>query len=255
MFPSSTTRPNRPAFTSIKTGIQYKAPEVFNQLIHKGEMPVTIGVFAASGRSALVSRGQAIGATRALLNTTPRPTTTSGFLIEELLPAVEQPQNIRSGGRSVSSHDGNDRCIAGASSGAICAFTAAWERPDAFRRVFSTVGSYADFRGGDCYPMLIRKCEPKPLRVFLQDGSGDLNIFGGDWWMVNQTMERALVFSGYEVNHAWDDLGHNTDGATAIFPDAMRWLWKDWPAPIKPACGLASIAGNRPSRRTLEAGH
>ncbi len=145
-------------------------------------------------------------------------------------------------GRSIRfSHDGNDRCIAGASSGAICAFTAAWERPDAFRRVFSTVGTYVDFRGGNCYPMLIRKCEPKPLRIFLQDGSADLNNYGGDWWMANQTMQRALAFAGYEVNHAWGDGGHNTDQGTSIFPDAMRWLWKDWPAAIKAGSGSAQL--------------
>ena len=91
------------------------------------------------------------------------------FLIEELLPAVEQLATAD--GRPIElSHDGNDRCIAGASSGAICAFTVAWERPDAFRRVFSTIGTYVALRGGNCYPTLIRKSDPKPLRVFLEDG-------------------------------------------------------------------------------------
>ena len=92
--------------------------------------------------------------------------------------------------------EGNDRAIGGASSGAICAFTAAWERPDSFRRVFSAIGTYVGLRGGNVYPTLIRKFEPKPIRVFLQDGSADLNIYGGDWWMANQEMERALTFAG-----------------------------------------------------------
>jgi sugar lactone lactonase YvrE len=82
------------------------------------------------------------------------------------------------------------------------------------------------------YPALIRRYEPKPIRVFLQDGSGDLNIYGGDWWMANQTMERALVFAGYEVEHAWGDGGHTGKHATTIFPDALRWLWKDWPKAV-----------------------
>ncbi len=137
------------------------------------------------------------------------------------------------------SRDPNDRAIAGASSGAICAFTVAWERPDAFRRVFSTIGTYVGLRGGDCYPTLIRKTEPKPLRVFLQDGSTDLNNYGGDWWMANQTMERALIFSGYQVNHAWGDGGHSTSTmaprSSSRMP--MRWLWKDWPDPPKTGAG------------------
>ena len=113
------------------------------------------------------------------------------FLLDELLPEVEK--KTTADGRPIRlSRDGNDRCIAGASSGAICAFTAAWERPDAFRRVFSAIGTYVGLRGGNVYPTLIRKYEPKPIRIFLQDGSSDLNIYGGDWWMANQEMERAL---------------------------------------------------------------
>src|SRR5438034_434253 len=154
------------------------------------------------------------------------------FLLEELLPEVEKKKTAD--GRPIRlSKNGNDRCIGGASSGAICAFTAAWERPDAFRRVFSAIGTYVGLRGGDRYPTLIRKYEPRGLRVFLQDGANDLNIYGGDWWMANQMMERALAFSGYEVQHAWGEGGHSGNHGTAIFPDVMRWLWKDWPQPVK----------------------
>jgi sugar lactone lactonase YvrE len=98
--------------------------------------------------------------------------------------------------------------------------------------LFSSIGTYVDLRGGMRYPTLIRKYEPKPIRIFMQDGSSDLNIYGGDWWMVNQTMERALTFAGYEVQHAWGDGGHTENQAKALFPDAMRWLWKDWPKPV-----------------------
>ena len=90
-----------------------------------------------------------------------------------------------------------------------------------------------DCAAGIVYPTLIRKYEPKPLRIFLQDGSNDLNIYAGDWWMANQTMERALTFAGYEVKHVWGEGGHSGKHGTAIFPDAMRWLWKDWPQPVK----------------------
>ena len=138
-------------------------------------------------------------------------------MLEELLPEVEQ--KTTDDGRAIKlSKNGNDRAIGGASSGAICAFTAAWERPDAFRRVFSAIGTYVGLRGGNEYPTLIRKFEPKPIRVFLQDGSADLNIYGGDWWMANQEMERALIFAGYEVNHDWGTGGHNGEHAHANLP-------------------------------------
>ncbi|HEX4850821.1 MAG TPA: SMP-30/gluconolactonase/LRE family protein, partial [Puia sp.] len=152
-------------------------------------------------------------------------------LLDEIFPEVEKLKT--SDGRPIHlSKNGNDRAIGGSSSGAICAFTAAWERPSEFSRVFSAIGTYIGLRGGERYPTLIRKYEPKPIRIFLQDGSTDLNNFTGDWWMANQTMERALVFAGYEVNHVWGEGGHNGQHGTAIFPDAMRWLWKDWPKPV-----------------------
>jgi gluconolactonase len=220
-------------------GIQYNAPAVFDQLIHNHEMPVTIGVFVKWGRVPALDPAAGDRFNRAVEFDT-ADGRYARFLIEELLPAIEKQSSTD--GRSIRfSHDANDRCIAGASSGAICAFAAAWERPDAFRRVFSTIGTYVGLRGGDCYPTLIRKTDPKPLRVFLQDGSTDQNIFAGDWWMANQMMERALTFAGYEVNHVWGEGGHNTDQGTAIFADAMRWIWKDWPAPIKTGLGSPEL--------------
>ena len=162
------------------------------------------------------------------------------FVLDELLPEVEK--KTAPDGRPLRlSHRGNDRAIGGSSSGAVCAFTAAWERPDAFSRVFSAIGTYVGLRGGNEYPTLIRKTEPKPLRVFLQDGSGDLNIYGGDWWMANQEMERALGFAGYEVNHVWGTGGHNGQQAAEVLADAMRWLWKDWPAPVKVGAGSPQL--------------
>src|SRR5208282_4087592 len=143
------------------------------------------------------------------------------FLLEELLPDVEKKKTAD--GRAIKlSKSGNDRSIGGSSSGAVCAFTAAWERPDAFSRVFSAIGTYVGLRGANEYPTLIRKFEPKPIRIFLQDGENDLNIYGGDWWMANQEMERALTFAGYEVKHSWDKGGHSNIEGTKLFPEAMR---------------------------------
>jgi len=225
--------PDKPACVYVgQDGIRFEATTVFDNLINKKEMPVTIGVFVNPGVLKAGDSNVALDRFNRSFEYDGLGDNYARFLIEELLPDVETKKT--SEGRAIKlSHEGNDRAIGGASSGAIAAFTAAWERPDAFSRVFSSIGTYVDLRGGMRYPTLIRKYEPKPIRVFLQDGENDLNIYGGDWWMVNQTMERALTFAGYEVEHVWGDGAHNGKHATAIFPDAMRWLWKDWPNPVK----------------------
>src|SRR5262249_2330187 len=233
IYVPSQYKADKPACLYVnQDGIQWQAPIVFDNLIHKKEMPVTIGVFVMHGR---VRTGNA----DAGLDRFNRSYEYDGlgdnyvrFLLEELLPDVETKKT--SDGRPIKlSQKAEDRAIGGSSSGAICAFTAAWERPDSFSRVFSAIGTYVGLRGGDHYPGLIRRFEPKPIRIFLQDGSSDLNIYGGDWWMANQTMERALIFAGYEVQHVWGTGSHSGKHGTALFPDAMRWLWKDWPQPVK----------------------
>ena len=228
--------PAKPACLYVnQDGIQYNAPEVFDRLIAAGEMPVTIGVFVTPGR-VLAPDENALDRYNRSFEYDGLGDRYARFLIDELLPAVESKST--EDGRPIRlSKDPNDRAIGGASSGAICAFTVAWERPDSFRRVFSSIGTYVGLRGGDGCATPIRKTEPKPLRVFLEDGANDLNIYGGDWWMANQTMERALTFAGYEVEHNWGEGGHSTEHATEIFPDAMRWLWKGWPEPIKAGAG------------------
>jgi sugar lactone lactonase YvrE/enterochelin esterase-like enzyme len=228
--------PAKPACVYVgQDGVGFKAPEAFDKLIAAKEMPVTIGIFIMHGRVKAPSN-EALDRYNRSYEYDGLGDAYARFLLEEIFPDVEK--KTASDGRAiVLSKDGNDRSIGGASSGAICAFTAAWERPDAFRRVFSAVGTYVGLRGGNDYPTLIRKVEPKPIRVFLQDGSKDLNIYGGDWWMANQEMERSLVFAGYEVNHVWGDDGHNAKQATEIFPEAMRWLWKDYPAPVRAGAG------------------
>src|SRR5262249_49559909 len=232
--------PEKPACLYVgQDGVQYRAPQVFDELIDKKEMPVVIGVFITPGR-VKAPNGQAMDRFNRSYEYDSLGDNYVRFLLEEILPEVETKKT--SDGRPIRlSRDGNDRCIAGASSGAICAFTAAWERPDSFRRVFSAIGTYVGLRGGDVYPTLIRKDEPQPSRVFLQDGGSDLTIYRGDWWMASQEMERALTFAGYEVNHEWGTGGHSGQHATQIFPDAMRWLWKDWPRPVKAGAGSQQI--------------
>jgi sugar lactone lactonase YvrE/enterochelin esterase-like enzyme len=201
---------------------------VMDNLIHKQEMPVTIGIFIEPGVVPATSEGAQPRFNRSFEYDSLGPRY-ARFLLEEILPEV--------GRKYALSSDANDRAIAGASSGAICAFTVAWERPDAFRRVFSTIGTYVGLRGGDVYPTWVRKFEPKPIRVYLQDGNRDLNIYAGDWWMANQSMLSSLRFAGYDVNHAWGEGGHDGKQGADILPDAMRWLWRDHPKPIEARYG------------------
>ncbi|CAN5553537.1 SMP-30/gluconolactonase/LRE family protein [soil metagenome] len=215
-------------------GIQFNAPTVFDNLIHNNEMPVTIGVFVPPGKVRAANPDLALDRFNRSFEYDGLGDNYVRFILEEILPDVEKQKT--SDGRSIRlSKNGNDRAIGGSSSGAVCAFTAAWERPQEFSRVFSAIGTYVGIRGADRYPTLIRKVEPKPIRVFLQDGTNDLNIYAGDWWKANETMERALAFAGYEVNHIWGEGAHNNQHGTAIFPEAMRWLWKDWPQPVESA--------------------
>lgn len=223
---------DKPACVYVnQDGIQWKAPIVFDNLIHKNAMPVTIGIFITPGRVRTSDTTAALDRFNRSFEYDGLGDNYVRFLLEEIFPEVEK-KKTNAGLPILLSKNGNDRAIGGSSSGAVCAFTAAWERPDAFSKVFSSIGTYVGLRGADRYPSLIRKYEPKPIRIFLQDGTNDLNIYAGDWWKANETMERALQFSGYEVNHVWGEGAHNGQHGTAIFPQAMRWLWKDYPKPV-----------------------
>ncbi len=202
----------------------WRTPVVLDNLIEQKAIPVTIGVFVDPGVAPAASPNQ-----QARFNRSYEYDAVGGryarFLLEELLPEVGKNYRISS--------DPNDRGIAGSSSGGIAAFTAAWERPDSFRRVLSFVGSFTNLRGGDVYASLVRKMEPKPLRVFLQDGSNDQNIYGGAWYLANQSLASALAFAGYDVNFTVGTEGHNSRHGAAILPDALRWLWRDYPHPVE----------------------
>src|SRR5207302_4523633 len=140
------------------------------------------------------------------------------FLEKEILPEVSKEYNLRK--------DAAGRAIGGISSGGICAFTVAWERPDLFSKVLSHVGSFTNIRGGDVYPGLIRKTERKPIRVFLQDGTKDLDNLHGNWWLANKQMESSLAFMKYDFKFVGGDGGHNGKHGGAILPDSLRWLWR-----------------------------
>jgi enterochelin esterase-like enzyme/sugar lactone lactonase YvrE len=197
---------------------RWRVPVVFDNLIARGDMPPTIAVFINPGqdpskqqrRGKFSNRGyeyDSLGDRYAR------------FLLEEIIPEVEKKYSLSSAPEM--------RAICGSSSGGICAFTVAWERPDAFRKVLTSVGSFTNLRGGDVYPSLVRKTEPKPLRVYMADTSGDIDNAFGSWPWANQQMASALQYMGYDVRFDWaEGYGHNSDFGGARFPEALKWLWR-----------------------------
>jgi enterochelin esterase-like enzyme len=197
----------------------YRVPVVFDNLIAKKEMPVTIGVFINPGNIPASEEGARVRNNRSF-EYDELGDRYARFLIEEILPAVTKQYNI--------TKDPEGRAMGGASSGGICAFTVAWERPDEFRKVLSHIGSFTNIRGGHNYPALIRKTEKKPLRVFLQDGSHDLDNLHGNWPLANQEMAAALKFMGYDHKFVFGEGSHSGKHGGAILPDSLRWLWRDY---------------------------
>jgi len=201
-----------------------RAQVVMDNLIYRREIPVMIGIFINPGRrpDQPEPSGSEWGD-----RTTNRPTEYN--TLDDLLPVLYKEYNI--------SKDPERHGIGGSSSGAIAAFTVAWERPDVFRKVLSNVGSFTNIRGGNAYPDIIRKSEKKPIRIFLVDGRNDnrsLHADGTydqarDWFYQNVRMQQALTEKGYEVNYTWGIQRHGQKMLATVFPEMMRWLWRDQP--------------------------
>ena len=217
-------RPEAPAAVMVfqdGNGPRAWVPTVFDNLIAKQDMPVTVAIFIEPG-GVKAPRDNRSFEYDTLSDQYAR------FLLQEILPEVEKSVKLR--------HDAASRAIAGQSSGAICAFTVAWERPNEFSKVVSWTGSFTNIAAGDDqrsgghnYEALVRRLPKKPIRVFLQDGSNDLDVAPGSWWLANQTLARSLEFAGYDYTHAWGSGFHNYLHGRAIFPDTLRWLWRDYP--------------------------
>ncbi len=219
---------NKPACVYVgQDGIGYEAPKVFDNLIHKKEMPVTIGIFIQPGDIPLKPgeepQKRKDGKAPSRRNRSVEYDTLSDlyarFLLEEILPEVGKKYNL--------TKNPDERCIAGSSSGGICAFTVCWERPDEFRKCFTTVGSFTNIRGGNKYPELVRNSPKKPIRMFQQDGANDIVNQFGSWPEANKAMAAALQDKGYDHKFVFGEGVHSSKHGTALFPDAMRWIWRD----------------------------
>ncbi|MGB2641811.1 MAG: alpha/beta hydrolase-fold protein [Candidatus Acidiferrum sp.] len=215
----------------MDTNGDVRAQNVMDNLIFRRELPVMIGVFINPGRRPDQPEPDAKewgdNTTNRRVEYNSLDDKYARVIVDELLPAIEKEYNI--------SKDPERRGIGGSSSGAIAAFTVAWERPNEFRKVLSNVGSFVDLRGGNAYPEIIRKSEKKPIRVFLCDGRNDLrgerdnNPYNQalDWFYQNVQMMQALTAKGYDLNYAWGINKHGQKMGGAILPDMMRWLWRD----------------------------
>lgn len=200
----------------------YRVPTVFDNLIAAGDMPITIAVMIDPGHKGELPPKRGWNPTPS--NRSVEYDSVSGdyaeFLLTELLPVIERDYNLT---------DNPDlRAICGNSSGGIAAFSAAWFRPDSFRKVLSHIGSFTDIRGGHNYPPMIRKTDPKPIRVLLQDGSADLDNRFGNWPLANQQMAAALAFQNYDHKFVYGVGAHNGKHGGTIFPESLRWLWRGW---------------------------
>jgi enterochelin esterase family protein len=196
-----------------------RAGIVMDNLIHKKEMPVTIGVFVDPGRKAVQKQGEKAGNRSVEYDSL--GDSYVRFLLEEILPEVQRRQGVKF------RQQPEAWAIAGGSSGGICAFTAAWERPDKIRKVLCWVGTFVDIRGGNAYPYLLRITERKPIRVYLLDGTNDLDNKFGNWPLANRMMEASLKYMGYDHRMDWTDCYHGSKGMSPALPDALRWLWRD----------------------------
>jgi len=213
------------------------ATYVFDNLIAAKQMPVTIGIFISPGSFPAAKPEDKPRSNRSFEYDTPDGTF-ARFLLEEILPEVGKSYKL--------TEDANLRAICGASSGGICAFTVAWERPDAFRKVVSHIGSFTNIRGGYIYPAAIRKTKldasgqtyntpelkqklelRRSIRVYLQDGKNDIDNQFGNWPLANQDMAAALKFAGWDYQFVLGEGTHNGKHGASLFPETMRWLWRD----------------------------
>lgn len=212
--------------TYLKEDGDFRVPIVFDNLIAAKEMPVTIGVFIDPGFKRTEfppERGWRPEPENRSFEYDSLGPAYAEFLLTEILPEVRKLYTI--------TDDPEGHAIGGISSGGICAWTVAWERPDQFRKVLSHVGSFTNIRGGNKYPDLIKAAEPRPIRVFVQDGANDNRSRrpGWNWVIGNLNLVAALEERDYNYKYVFGEGGHNGNHGGVILPDSLRWLWRDYP--------------------------
>ena len=217
---------SKPACVYVKTdGFNSREKANLELAIATHEMPVTVGVFVRPGEVPAPMKGTA-GRRNRDFEYDGITDNNLRFFDEELLPFVAKQYQLNL------STDGNDRCIFGGSSGGIAAFTAAWHKPEAFSRVYAASGSWVAFRGGHEFPMMVRKFEARPIRSYLTTATHDMENAAGNWFLVDQEMNKALKFSGYDYQFRTID-GKHVAGYGENWQEAIAYLWKDWPAKVK----------------------
>jgi enterochelin esterase-like enzyme len=211
-----------------------QAQYVLDNLIYRREIPVMLGVFINPGRRPDQPEPNphdwGDGSSNRPLEYNPPNDKYAQVIVNELMPVLNKDYNI--------SPDPGLHGIMGASSGGCAAFSVAWFRPDDFRKVITFVGSFTDLRGEYVYPELVEQSEVKPIRIFMQDGRNDNrrpDKPNMDWFLQNVRLMKALTKKGYEVNYAWGIGNHGQKQGGAIFPDMMRWLWRDQPVSTDPS--------------------
>lgn len=216
-----------------------RVPQVLDNLIAKKQIPVTIGIFITPGQRGDIFP-DSIGTGNPNNRDREYDVLTDAYakmVIDEILPEVEKKYKL--------AKEPENRAIGGSSSGGICAFTVAWERPKEFRNVISLIGSFTDIHGGHVYPDLVKKADKKLLRVFLQDGEQDNRSpqnLNRDWYLQNQKMIAAFKEKGYDSAAVVGKGPHSDDHGGAILPYMLRWIWRDHPDVAKSDDDLVKLA-------------
>ncbi len=203
----------------VKEDGDFRVPVVFDNLIHQKAMPITIGLFINPGQHGDELLKEPFRADNRAAEYDTLTDQYARMLIDELIPEISTKYKLADSPRM--------RAVCGLSSGGICAFTVAWQRPDQFHKVLSHIGSFTNIKGGHAYPSLIRKAPKRNIKVFLQDGNSDLDNQHGNWWLANLQMEAALKYSKYDYKFVGGTGGHTGKHGGSILPESLRWLWAD----------------------------
>jgi enterochelin esterase family protein len=215
-----------PALMVFQDGLEFtypngpwRTPLVLDNLIAQKAIPPMVAVFVAAGRPL-----NGVGTFQSNLDQRSVEYDTLSPLYAEFLFTEIQPM---AAAHASWTDDPDQHAIGGHSSGAICAFTVAWNHPDKFRKVFSANGSFTNIRGGNAYPGIVRAGPKRPLRIYMWSDTHDMSRPEyGDWATANKAMAAALKESGYDIRFDFGEGSHNPRFAAPHFPDAMKWLWR-----------------------------